>query len=101
LRPDSGCGRVFDPYSGCGFDGELRDGFLWTCTGKGLLRNGSHFEGRVSCGTPDGEGREVRPDGTVFEGFFREGLLHGRGRITDAEGHTEEGEWEDGVLLGI
>jgi len=101
LRPDSGCGRVFDPNSGCGFDGELRDGCLWTCTGKGLLRNGSHFEGRVSCGVADGEGREVLPDGTVLEGFFRRGLLHGRGRITDAMGRMEEGEWEDGVLLGI
>mmetsp|Transcript_6028 Transcript_6028/g.17481 ORF Transcript_6028/g.17481 Transcript_6028/m.17481 type:complete len:351 (+) Transcript_6028:75-1127(+) len=101
LRPYSGTGRVFDANSGCGFDGEIRGGFLWTCTGKGLLRSGSHFEGRVSKGLPDGEGREVRPDGTRLEGNFREGKLHGIGKFTDAHGVVEDGEWDNGVLSGI
>mmetsp|Transcript_114846 Transcript_114846/g.335912 ORF Transcript_114846/g.335912 Transcript_114846/m.335912 type:complete len:345 (-) Transcript_114846:105-1139(-) len=101
LRPDTGHGRVFDPYKGCGFDGEIRGGFLWTCTGKGLLRNGSHFEGHVVAGLPDGRGREVKPSGAVLEGIFQQGKLHGFGRITDAQGHVEEGEWEEGVLSGI
>jgi len=101
LRPDTGHGKVVDPYSGCGFDGEIRGGFMWTCTGKGLLRSGSHYEGRVVRGLPDGRGREVRPDGTVLEGSFHQGKLHGSGRVTDAQGHTETGEWEDGELSGI
>mmetsp|Transcript_67108 Transcript_67108/g.216466 ORF Transcript_67108/g.216466 Transcript_67108/m.216466 type:complete len:339 (-) Transcript_67108:45-1061(-) len=101
LRPDTGHGRVFDPYSGCGFEGELRGGFLWTCTGKGLLPHGSHFEGRVEQGLPHGRGREVRPDGTVLEGEFHQGKLHGPGRVTDPQGRLDEGEWEDGVLSGI
>merc|ERR1719414_2265555 len=70
LRPDTGHGRVFDPCSGCGFEGEIRGGFLWACTGKGLLRSGSHFEGPVVEGLPDGRGREVKPSGTVIEGVF-------------------------------
>lgn len=101
LRPDTGHGRVFDPNNGCGFDGELKDGFLWNCTGKGLLRDGSHFEGQVVKGLATGAGREVLPDGTVLEGFFVEGKLHGRGRITDAHGNSDEGEWERGILTGI
>lgn len=101
LRPDTGQGRVFDPYSGFGFDGEIRKGFLWSCTGKGLLRNGVHYEGHVERGLPDGQGREVRPDGTVLEGIFRAGNLHGFGRSTDAQGNCSEGEWENGVLTGI
>lgn len=101
LRPDTGRGKVFDPLSGCGFDGELRDGFLWTCVGKGLLRSGSHYEGTVSRGLPDGRGREVRNDGTVIEGNFVQGKLHGTGRVADPHGQVEEGEWEHGVLSGI
>lgn len=101
LRPDTGHGQVFDPSSGVGFDGELKDGFLWECKGKGLLPNGAHYEGRVSRGLAEGEGREVHPDGTVVEGIFSEGKLNGFGRVTDPDGHLEEGEWEDGVLLGI
>lgn len=101
LRPDTGLGRVFDPYSGHGFDGEIREGFLWSCTGKGLLRSGSHYEGRVDRGLPDGQGREVRPDGSVLEGAFKAGSLHGFARSTDAQGRTTEGEWEHGVLMGI
>jgi hypothetical protein len=101
LRPDTGQGHVFDPYSGFGFDGEIREGFLWSCVGKGLLRNGSHYEGRVERGLPDGQGREVQPDGTVLEGTFRAGELHGFGRTTDPQGKMSEGEWENGVLIGI
>lgn len=101
LRPDTGAGRVFDPYSGFGFDGEIRKGFLWSCRGKGLLRNGMHFEGHVRGGLPDGQGREVRPDGTVSEGIFRAGSLHGFGRTQDPQGRSTEGEWENGVLMGI
>eukprot|EP00929_Paragymnodinium_shiwhaense_P042109 TRINITY_DN21851_c1_g2_i1.p2 TRINITY_DN21851_c1_g2~~TRINITY_DN21851_c1_g2_i1.p2 ORF type:complete len:345 (-),score=89.63 TRINITY_DN21851_c1_g2_i1:175-1209(-) len=101
LRPDTGRGQVLDPYSGCGFEGEIRGGFLWNCTGKGLLVSGSHFEGQVTSGMPEGQGREVRPDGTVLEGFFREGLLHGAGRLTDMAGNVIDGEWEDGELDGI
>jgi len=100
-RPDTGRGHVFDPYSGVGFDGEIRRGFLWSCTGKGLLRNGSHFEGQVVRGVPDGNGREVRPDGSVLEGCFRGGKLRGFGRHIDPQGRALEGEWEDGELLGI
>jgi len=100
-RPDTGHGKVFDPYSGCGFDGELKGGFLHDCTGKGLLCSGSHYEGKVSQGLPDGKGREVRPDGTVLEGCFVRGKLHGQGRVADPEGLAEEGEWEHGVLSGI
>merc|ERR1719171_2726533 len=65
-RPETGTGTMFDPYSGNGFDGEIRSGFLWEKSGKGLLRNGSHYEGQVSHGLPDGQGREVRPDGVVL-----------------------------------
>jgi len=101
LRPDTGCGKVFDPYSACGFDGEIRDGFLWTCMGKGLLRSGSHFEGRVENGLPDGAGREVRVDGTILEGNFSKGVLHGQGRLTPPNGELQEGEWEQGELNGI
>mmetsp|Transcript_46358 Transcript_46358/g.107063 ORF Transcript_46358/g.107063 Transcript_46358/m.107063 type:complete len:335 (-) Transcript_46358:215-1219(-) len=101
LRPDTGNGRVFDPYSGCGFDGEIRDGFLWRCTGKGLLRNGSHFEGNVVDSLPDGRGREVKPSGMVCEGNFQQGKLHGFGRVTDTQGNIEEGEWDEGILTGI
>jgi len=101
LRPDTGHGKVFDPYSSCGFDGEIRGGTLWSCTGKGLLQNGSHFEGRVVQGLPHGEGREVRPDGTILEGCFEEGKLHGLGRATDPLGRLVEGEWVRGVLAGI
>lgn len=101
-RPDTGQGCVFDPYSGCGFDGEIRQGFLWSCKGKGLLRNGCHYEGHVDRGLPDGQGREVRPDGTVLEGTFRAGDLHGFGRTQDPQGRcSAEGEWEHGVLMGI
>eukprot|EP00435_Cladocopium_sp_Y103_P054000 s848_g17.t1 len=100
-RPDTGNGKVFDPYSGRGFDGEIQDGFLWNCTGKGLLKNGSHYEGQVVNGMPEGSGREVRPDGTVIEGTFQNGKLHGLGRVIDAHGMAQEGEWEDGELQGI
>ena len=100
-RPDTGNGKVFDPYSGRGFDGEIQDGFLWNCTGKGLLKNGSHYEGQVVNGMPEGSGREVRPDGTVIEGTFQNGKLHGPGRVVDAHGMAQEGEWEDGELQGI
>jgi len=101
LRPDTGHGRVFDRNSGFGFEGEIRDGFLWDCSGKGLLRNGSHFKGRVANGLPDGVGREVRPDGRVLEGTFKRGKLNGPGRVADPHGRIEEGEWEDGILSGI
>lgn len=101
LRPDTGVGKVFDPYSGCGFDGEIRDGFLWNCTGKGLLQDGSHFEGQVTNGLPSGEGREVRPDGTVLEGTFLKGQLHGFARVVGPKGDVTEGEWEMGELQGI
>jgi len=101
LRPETGQGKVFDPYSSFGFDGEIRQGFLWSCNGKGLLRNGYHYEGQVKSGLPDGQGREVRPDGTVLEGTFCAGNLHGFGRATDAKGCLSEGEWENGVLMGI
>lgn len=101
MRPDTGTGRVFDPYNGSGFDGEIKQGFLWSCTGKGLLWNGSHYEGRVVRGLPDGDGREVWPDGTTIEGVFKAGKLHGQGQITDPSGQVTKGEWENGVLLGI
>lgn len=101
LRPDTGVGKIVDPYNGCGFDGEIRGGFLWTCTGNGLLRNGSHYDGRVVRGLPDGGGREVMPDGTALEGTFRQGKLHGMGRQTDPSGRVVEGFWENGVLIGI
>jgi len=101
LRPDTGQGRVFDPYSAFGFDGEIRKGFMWACTGKGLLRNGSHYEGRVERGLPHGQGREARPDGTILEGTFSAGELHGFGSWTDPQGRTKDGEWEHGVLAGI
>lgn len=101
-RPDTGAGRAFDPYSGFGFDGEIRGGFLWTCSGKGLLHNGSHYEGSVCEGLPEGpDGREVTPDGTIFEGMFRTGKLHGTGRRRAHDGTVTEGEWEDGELCGI
>eukprot|EP00913_Durusdinium_trenchii_P000360 g330.t1 len=95
-RPDSGCGRIFDPYSGRGFDGEIQEGFLWTCAGKGLLKNGSHYEGQVVNGSQEGSGREVRPDGSILEGTFEHGLLHGFGRTVDAHGMAQEGEWFHG-----
>jgi len=101
LRPDTGQGRVFDPYSAFGFDGEIRKGFMWACTGKGLLRNGSHYEGRVERGLPHGQGRETRPDGTILEGTFSAGELNGFGRTTDPQGRTKDGEWEHGILAGI
>jgi len=101
MRPDTGHGRVFDASTGFGFDGELQGGFLWNCVGKGLLQSGSHFEGVVVDGLPDGKGREVCPDGTVLEGDFAQGCLHGSGRVTDPHGGVEEGEWEYGELLGI
>lgn len=102
LRPETGAGRIFDPYSGCGFDGELRGGFLWAGEGKGLLKSGSHYEGPLRGGLPHGQkGREVRPDGTALEGTFKEGKFHGFGRITDAAGDAQEGEWENGELMGI
>ena len=69
--------------------------------GRGLLGSGSHYEGRVVNGLPEGHGCEVGPDGTVTEGFFKRGLLHGRGFILDPRGNCAEGEWEDGVLVGI
>ncbi|CAK9114497.1 unnamed protein product [Durusdinium trenchii] len=100
-RPDSGCGRIFDPYSGRGFDGEIQEGFLWTCAGKGLLKNGSHYEGQVVNGSQEGSGREVRPDGSILEGTFEHGLLHGFGRTVDAHGMAQEGEWFHGELQGI
>ncbi|CAJ1447337.1 unnamed protein product, partial [Effrenium voratum] len=90
-RPDTGHGRVFDPQSGRGFDGEIQDGFLWSCTGKGLLKNGSHFEGQVVDGLPEGPGREVSCEGAVLEGAFRRGKLHGMGRVVDAHGMAQEG----------
>lgn len=34
-------------------------GFLWTCAGKGLLKNGSHYEGQVVNGSQEGSGREA------------------------------------------
>lgn len=101
LRPDTGRGKAFDPYSGCGFDGEIKSGFLWNCTGKGLLVSGSHYEGQVVNGLPEGRGREVRPDGTVLEGFFRIGLLYGAGRVREASGNVIDGEWDGGELDGI
>lgn len=101
FRPDTGSGLVFDSKTGCGFDGEIRGGFLWNCSGKGLMRNGSHFEGNVVNGLPSGQGREVRPDGTVFEGNFLEGKLHGFGVVKDPCGRLANGEWENGVLRGI
>lgn len=101
LRPDTGHGQVTDALNGVGFDGELKDGFLWSCSGKGLLANGSHYEGRVVSGLAHGAGREVQPDGTEVEGCFCEGKLHGEGRITDSQGNVSEGEWEHGVLMGI
>lgn len=101
LRPDTGYGKAFDPHSGRSFDGEIRDGCLWNCKGKGLLKSGSHFEGQVLSGLPEGDGREVRPDGSVLEGSFRAGKLHGAGRVVDAHGMAQEGEWEDGELQGI
>lgn len=101
LRPDTGRGHIFDAYSGHGFNGEIRDGFLWSGTGKGLLRNGSHYEGQLVRGLPDGGGREVRPDGTALDGKFSQGRLHGMGRQTDPQGNTMEGEWENGELMGI
>mmetsp|Transcript_10105 Transcript_10105/g.29906 ORF Transcript_10105/g.29906 Transcript_10105/m.29906 type:complete len:330 (+) Transcript_10105:81-1070(+) len=100
-RPDTGHGKVLDPYSGCGFDGELRGGFLHDCVGKGLLCSGSHYDGTVVQGLPNGKGREVRPDGTVLEGCFVRGKLHGYGRVTDPDGVMEDGEWEHGELTGI
>lgn len=100
-RPDTGHGKVLDPYSGCGFDGEVRGGFLWSGTGKGLLRSGSHFEGPVQHGLPHGDGREVRPDGTILHGTFVRGKLHGKGYIVNPDGRRADGEWEDGVLAGI
>jgi len=101
LRPDTGHGQVLDPDTGVGFDGEIRDGCLWSCSGEGLLANGSHFKGTVVRSLPTGAGREARPDGTMLEGCFHEGKLHGRGRRTDPMGEVDEGEWEDGVLMGI
>jgi hypothetical protein len=101
LRPDTGHGLVYDPYNGFGFEGEIRDGFLWSGRGKGLLRNGSHYEGEVARGLPDGTGREVWPDGTVLDGHFSKGKLHGFARQTDPQGRVMEGEWEQGELFGI
>jgi len=101
LRPDTGFGKVFDPYSGYGFDGEIQDGCLWNGSGKGLTKNGSHFEGQVVDGLPVGVGREVNPDGTILDGAFEKGLLHGFGRFIDPEGNVHEGEWSEGELQGI
>lgn len=101
-RPDTGHGRAFDPYNLFGFDGEIRDGFLYNCQGKGLLRNGAHYEGHVVQGVPHGKsGREVTHDGTIIEGDFESGVLHGQGRITYPDGRVVEGHWEHGELCGI
>eukprot|EP00933_Yihiella_yeosuensis_P068595 TRINITY_DN74366_c0_g1_i1.p1 TRINITY_DN74366_c0_g1~~TRINITY_DN74366_c0_g1_i1.p1 ORF type:complete len:320 (-),score=70.91 TRINITY_DN74366_c0_g1_i1:83-1042(-) len=101
MRPDTGHGKVFDPYSGVGFDGEIQDGFLWSCTGKGLLKSGTHYEGTVAEGLPEGPGRLVKPDGTTVQGTFKQGKLHGFATIIGAAGEREEGVWEDGELQGI
>eukprot|EP00812_Abedinium_dasypus_P009590 NODE_3271_length_809_cov_220.773210.p1 GENE.NODE_3271_length_809_cov_220.773210~~NODE_3271_length_809_cov_220.773210.p1 ORF type:complete len:209 (-),score=48.69 NODE_3271_length_809_cov_220.773210:165-791(-) len=101
LRPDTGEGKVFDPSSGRGFDGALRGGCLWSGSGNGLLATGSHFEGCLQDGLPEGPGREVRPDGTAYEGTFVGGKLHGRGHCTGPDGRQMEGEWDCGELAGI
>jgi len=101
LRPDTGHGCVHDPYNANGFNGEIRGGFLWSGTGKGLLRNGNHCEGNILRGVPHGTGCEVWPDGTTLSGNFLSGMLHGFGRQVDHQGRVLEGEWENGELMGI
>ncbi|CEL97738.1 unnamed protein product [Vitrella brassicaformis CCMP3155] len=100
-RPNSGSGRVFDPVTGLGFDGSIRDGFMWTAGGRGMLPEGSFYEGTVRRGVPEGRGVLCKPDGTTMEGSFVKGRLHGQGRVRYPRGRVIEGEWEYGELCGI
>eukprot|EP00397_Hematodinium_sp_SG-2012_P037392 GEMP01040520.1.p1 GENE.GEMP01040520.1~~GEMP01040520.1.p1 ORF type:complete len:335 (+),score=65.83 GEMP01040520.1:73-1077(+) len=100
-RPLGGEGKIFDPIAGLGFEGTIRNGYLHTGYGKGLLASGSHYEGHYKNGVPHGKGRDVLPDGTSYEGVFRNGKLHGFGCKRLPSRVIAEGNWVDGELCGI
>jgi len=100
-RPDDGKGKIFDSLTGQGFEGTIKDGYIYEGRGKGILANGSYYEGECECGNAHGRGREVAPDGTIYEGHFLDGKLHGHGIKRNPDRSFIDGEWIHGVLCGI
>uniref|UniRef100_A0A0G4HAQ7 DUSP domain-containing protein n=1 Tax=Chromera velia CCMP2878 TaxID=1169474 RepID=A0A0G4HAQ7_9ALVE len=90
-HPYTGEGRLWDPKSSLGFEGEIKNGYLWSCRGNGLLPSGDAFEGEVRNGLPQGTGRLTRPDGSALIGHFFDGKLDGWGVAVSACGEVREG----------
>ncbi|CBZ50031.1 conserved hypothetical protein [Neospora caninum Liverpool] len=105
-HPYTGAGRAFDPLCNRGFDGELREGRLWTVKpgSKGVLPDGGILLGggcvRGKIHGPNGKLLRRRK---LYVGEFRKGKLHGRGLVARAEDGVvlAEGLWENGQLCGI
>ena len=99
--PFSGKGCIWDHENDVGFEGELLEGYLHNGFGKGLLPDGSFFEGKVVQGLPEGEGRLVMASGEEYFGCFVRGKLEGSATLITVHGDKIEGNFEDGQLCGI
>ena len=53
-----------------------------------LFKDGTHYEGTVYNGLPDGLGIATQLDGTVYEGQWRAGLREGFGTETQTTNET-------------
>lgn len=97
---EHGCGKMSWP-DGSHFEGEFKDGQLWTGCGYIKYDDGVIYDGEYRNGELNGRGKKVWPDGSHFEGEFNDDdFWTGRGYIKYDDGCTYEGEFDSGKRNG-
>ena len=64
-----------------------------------FLPDGGEYDGNLSKGEPNGQGKIVWPNGNLYEGEFKKGLFHGVGKYKTKDS-TYEGDFVDGIAVG-
>lgn len=60
----------------------------------------ARYEGPLSDGKAEGQGRFVMATGDRYDGDFRNGTFHGRGVLVTETGIRYEGDFENGTMHG-
>eukprot|EP01112_Ceratiomyxa_fruticulosa_P008927 TRINITY_DN2322_c0_g2_i1.p1 TRINITY_DN2322_c0_g2~~TRINITY_DN2322_c0_g2_i1.p1 ORF type:complete len:168 (-),score=29.91 TRINITY_DN2322_c0_g2_i1:238-741(-) len=60
---------------------------------------GEKYEGDITHGRMEGQGKYTLPDGTYYVGDLYDGMFHGKGVLYFVNGGKYEGEWKEGIAI--